>query len=361
MKLCFLAPANSVHSYRWINYFADEGHEVHWITVHSPNINISEKIHLYQLNNNYFQPFSYASLILQIKRLLRKIKPDIFHIHSLALYGLGAFSKFRPIIETAWGSDVLDASKRIFRKKYIQYVFSRADCITCDADHLRNFMESLGADRSKIILNYYGTDTDIFCSMQRDNNLRAELGIYDDPAVISLRNLLPVYSVETLIESVPAVLEKIPNAKFLIVGKGSQEGFLKNFAKTLDVSDSVLFLGEIDNNRLPRYLTSMDIYVSTSLSDGGLAASTKEAMACELPVIITDSGENGKWVIDGVNGFLIPVRDPKQLSEKIIYLLKDEHLRRKIGKNGRKVIQESHNYHVEMKKMEYIYEGMASL
>jgi len=100
------------------------------------------------------------------------------------------------------------------------------------------------------------------------------------------------------------------------------------------------------------------VYVSTSLSDAGLAASTAEAMACELPVIITDFGANAEWIQDGKNGFLVPMKNSKSLADKIIVLLKDKNLREKFGKKGRQLIKERLDYDTEMSKMERIYEEL---
>ena len=108
----------------------------------------------------------------------------------------------------------------------------------------------------------------------------------------------------------------------------------------------------IPHDELPRYLTSANIFVSTALSDAGLAASTVEAMDCGLPVVITDSGDNRKWVEDGVNGFIIPLKDPKTLAEKIIYLLKNPDVGKEFGMRNRKIIEERNDYYKEMKKME---------
>jgi glycosyltransferase involved in cell wall biosynthesis len=120
----------------------------------------------------------------------------------------------------------------------------------------------------------------------------------------------------------------------------------------------VKFIGFIQNDKLPEYLNSMDVYVSTSLSDAGIAASTAEAMACGLPVIVTDVADNRVWVEDGVNGFVIPVKDPKLLAERVIHLLKNEDIRRRFGNISRKVIEERNNYYKEMAKMEEIYKKL---
>jgi len=102
----------------------------------------------------------------------------------------------------------------------------------------------------------------------------------------------------------------------------------------------------------------MDVYVSTSLSEAEIVASTAEAMACGLPVIVTDVADNKKWIDNGVNGFVVPVKDPKSLAEKIIYLLQDEDIRKQFGKINRKIIEERNNYYTEMEKMEDIYKKL---
>jgi len=176
--------------------------------------------------------------------------------------------------------------------------------------------------------------------------------------VISLRNLDPIYDVESLIRSVPWVLKEVPESKFLIAGKGSEEKRLRELAKSLGVSDNVKFVGFIPNKELPAYLNTVDVCVSTSLSDAGIAASTAEAMACGLAVIVTDVADNRKWVEDGVNGFVVPIKDPKSLAEKIIYLLRNEDIRNQFGKINRKIIEERNNYYKEMEKMEEVYKEL---
>lgn len=355
MKICFLAPANSIHSHRWIQYFAGRGHDVHWVTLHPSCFDMQQEINLYQIKRCSLLPLNCFDMISQIKKLLRKINPDILHIHSLGAYGLGAFGGFRPFVATAWGSDILNAMNVFLKKKYVQYILREAACIVCDGYHMHEAIVNLGADPKKINLNFFGTDTSKFCPAPKDKILRDRLKIFDYPTIISTRNLYPVYNLETLIKSVPLVLKEIPNAKFLIVGMGPEKNLLKELAESLDVSRSISFLGEVRNSELPNYLTSSDIYVSTALSDGGISASIKEAMACELPVIITDSCDNRKWIIDGENGFIFPAKESVKLAEKIIFLIKNKQIRDKFGGLGRKIIQEKHDYYTEMKKMENVY------
>jgi glycosyltransferase involved in cell wall biosynthesis len=307
-------------------------------------------------------PLKMAS-IYRIKLLIKRTKPDILHAHYAINYGLfGALCNFRPFVITAWGSDVLiDPAARflsMIKKPIAKYALRKADLMTCDAKHMKEAMIKLGAAPEKIKVICFGIDTRKFSPGEKSEKFRMELGIHDSPTVISSRTLEPLYDIESLIRSIPLVLKEIPESKFVIAGKGSEEEGLRELAKSLGISDSVKFVGFIQNDKLPEYLNSMDVYVSTSLSDAGIAASTAEAMACGLPVIITDVADNRKWVENGVNGFIVPIRDPNCLAEKIIYLLKDETIRKKFGKINRKIIEERNNYYKEMEKMEDIYQEL---
>ena len=159
----------------------------------------------------------------------------------------------------------------------------------------------------------------------------------------------------SLIQAIPIVLKEVPGARFMIVGSGSQEQMLKDMTESLKVSKEVIFTGRIPFQEIPSYLASADIYVSTSLSDAGLAASTGEAMACELPVVITDDPDNRDWVTDGENGFIVPIKSPEKIAEKIIILLKNPDLCKKFGKLSRENIIKRNDYNTEMSKIEKIY------
>jgi len=362
MKLCFLANANSIHSFKWIKYFADRDHEIHWISLTKNEFGEIENVKFYLLREFSFKLLDILLNVIPVRRLIKKISPDVLHVHYAGVNGVfGVLSGFRPFILTAWGSDILIAPKSIIIRPLIKFVLKKADLITCDAEHMKNAMIKLRADSSKIRIIYFGIDTEKFRPGPKDEKLIKELGFENSSIVISLRNLEPGYDLQTLIKATPLVLKEFPRVKFIIAGKGSEEKKLKELAKNLDVLESIRFIGWISNDELLRYLRIADVYVSTSLSDAGIASSTAEAMACGLPVVITNSGENEKWIKDGQGGYLVPVKAPEVLAEKIIFLLKNKDAGRKMGMAARKTIEEKNNYYKEMEKMEKIYEKIKRL
>jgi glycosyltransferase involved in cell wall biosynthesis len=364
MRICYLANASSVHTNKWASFFISKKHEVHVISFENAQIE-GATVHVLRLPvlvKNAAYPLKIAS-VYRIQALIRIIKPDILHAHFVTNYGLfGALCNFHPFILTAWGSDILVTPDARFLSKIkrpiAKFALSKADLTTCDAEHMKAAMKRLGVSPEKISLIHFGIDTKKFSPRQKSAKLQTRLGINDSPTVVSLRNLNPLYDLESLVKSAPLVLKEIPETKFIIAGKGSEEEKLRELTKSLGIADSVKFIGFVQNVELPQYLNTMDVYVSTSLSDAGIAASTAEAMACGLPVIVTDVADNRKWVEDGVNGFVIRIKDPKSLAEKIIYLLKNEDIRKQFGKISRKIIEERNDYYKEMEKMENIYEQL---
>ena len=365
MRICYLANASSVHTHRWVKYFIEKGDDVHVISFETAQIE-GAKVHVLSLPvlvRSATFPLKIMS-IYRIRNLVNRLKPDVVHAHYVTNYGLfGALCHFNPFVITAWGSDVLNVpGSRLIAmiKKYIAtYTLKKADLITCDAQHMKEAMRKLSVPPEKVDIIYFGVDTRKFSPGEKSERLKAKLGVYGSPTVISLRNLEPIYNIESLVKSVPLVLKEIPDAKFVIAGKGSEETKLEELAKSLGVETSMRFIGFVKNDELPEYLNTMDVYVSTSLSDAGIAASTAEAMSCGLPVIVTDTADNRKWVEDGLNGCVVPPKDPQSLAEGIVCLLKNGDVRKRFGNNNREIIEERNNYYKEMEKMEDIYKKLA--
>jgi L-malate glycosyltransferase len=172
--------------------------------------------------------------------------------------------------------------------------------------------------------------------------------------VISTRNLEKVYDVETLIKSIPNVIKNEANVHFLIIGEGNQESYLKKLAENLKVQKHVTFLGKIPNTEVGKFLANSNIYVSTSLSDS-TSVSLLEAMASQLPVVVTDIEGNKEWVKNGENGFVIPKSNPELLAEKITLLNKSKGTAERFGVRSREIVEEKANYDKEMARVEEIY------
>lgn len=350
MKICFLAASNSIHSHQWINFFSNLGHKIIWISLVPATIKVSDNIEYYEFTSGIF------SSIFKVRKLIAKLNPDIVHIHYLGYYGLlGLFSGAKCIVSTPWGSDIIEGKKSFLKRQILLRILNKTKLIICDAYHMRDELKKLNVPQNKINIIYFGVDTKKFVRKDRNLEILNKFNISNEITIISLRSFEPVYDIKTLILAAKIILKQIPDVHFLLVGRGTLEKELKELVHSLSVDNSVHFTGFIDKQLLPSLLSSSDIYVSTSLSDAGLASSTGEAMSCETPVVISDSAENDQWINNKVNGFLFSTKNSEQLAEILINLIKNEPLRKKVGKEGRNIIIKKYDYENEMNKVNDLY------
>lgn len=297
---------------------------------------------------------------------MKEIKPDIVQAQFIGVPGyLGAASGFHPLVLIARGSDILIMPKQNPMYRFLtKQALKRADCIICVSSALKEEVIRLGALKNKVEIAPAGVDTEEFSPGLRNEMLLRMLEIDDSPVVISTRSLKPIYDVETLIKAIPLILAEIPQAKFVVAGTGEQEDYLKELARDLGVANNTKFIGWVPRTEVPKYLSSADIYVSTSLSDG-TSNSLLEAMACGLAPVVTDIPANRPWIKDEENGFLFPTRGYERLAAKIIYLLKNQEARGHFGRRSRDMVRGEAEEETQMRKLERIYyelvEGNSSL
>lgn len=360
MKLCYIADAGSIHTQRWVNFFARQGHEVHLISFRFGE-GYTGGVRQYRLRTAFAQFWAVSRYLnwlfwfIQILRFVNRIKPDVIDAHYITAYGyLAIASGFHPVVLTTYGSDVLIAPKRNPYRLLTKFTLKKADVVICDSAMMQSELLQLGANPSKIRIIYKGIDTQKF-NPQCGQGFKDGPDIREGARVISTRNLRPVYNVEMLIRAVPRVLEREPQTRFMIIGEGEQREALENLAVSLGVSVNVSFVGWVHHDMLPDYLASSDVYVSTSLSDS-TSLSLQEAMACEVAPVVTDLPGNREWITEGENGFLVPVGDVPLLADRIVYLIRNKKIREKIGQANRKIITVRAEYEEEMSRVEKIYQ-----
>jgi hypothetical protein len=136
MKICYIADGSSIHTQRWLNYFAGKGHEVHLIYWKvPPGYDKSICIHFLKRFAPQIWPvtryISFLQWIFEIRKIIKEIKPDILDGHFIIDNCLlAALSGFHPFIVTGWGSDVLIFPQRNFIwRMVVRFVLKRADKI----------------------------------------------------------------------------------------------------------------------------------------------------------------------------------------------------------------------------------------
>ncbi len=362
MRICYLANAGSIHTFRWISYFTRKGHKVSLVSLSPPqfdykNIELKVVKKIRKAPGIISQLVNFIPLFFQLRKIIKNGQFDVFHALASGEGWLASLAGCRPLVLTIADPAILpDSAKPFYYNILNSCALKKADLITTDGENTRRAMIRLGANHNIIRIIRFGVDVEKF-RPGKNEELKQRLFGERAKIIISTKPLRQECSIDTLIKAAPLILQEIPMAKFLIVGGGEEQENLMQLAKTLGISKAVHFTGLLKSEELPLYLQSADVYVGTSLVESGIAASTAEAMACQLPLVVSDSGDNALLIKDGENGFIFPPKNSKTLAEKFIILLKDEKLREKFAKANRKEIEEKNNYFREMEKMEKIYQS----
>lgn len=272
------------------------------------------------------------SFLLRLR--LREIEYDILIGCGGLLYGFyTAVAHASPFILLIWGSDVLVAPRFLPYRFMSKYSLKKARAVVVDSEVQEKACIRLGCDPRKIVkFPWVDLETISRCTQDTLGDNRNGLATHprmlwnpEDPVIISTRHHEPVYNLECLISAIPRVVKEVPNARFLILGKGSLTKKLKTMVSTFGMDANVRFVGQVPFDDIPKFLKMADVYVSTSLSDG-TSASLIEAMACMVPVTVTDIAGNREWITDNKSGLLFPTRDSQVLAGDILRLLKDDKL-----------------------------------
>jgi glycosyltransferase involved in cell wall biosynthesis len=214
----------------------------------------------------------------------------------------------------------------------------------------------------KIRVIHNGVDISKFKPATDKRKVKSELGFNpDDIAIVSVGRLYARKGLFTLIESMPAVVKRFPNAKFIISGKGQSDEMHKLlvYAEKLSVKDNIIFTGYYPDKKLPKLYQAADIFAFSTFYEHHPFA-VLEALATGLPVVTTTVGGIPETIESGKNGFLVEPFNPKTFGEKILYLLEHPAFAKDMGAQARKTIMENYDWRIVVKDAIKVYDQALS-
>ena len=223
IRIAYLADGSSVHTKRFLGYFAERGYNVHLITYTPSEM---KNVHVHKVVTSRIK---IPVRIIQSIILIRKIKPDILHAFYLTNNGVtGVLSSFHPLILTPLGSDITTDPERsrIFRT-LVKLSLKRADVVHAADNLTKSRLIELGCAPERIFVQQFGVDTHRFSPTACSQSLRRRLASDETFLVLCGRSWRPQYSVDVFIRAMPLVLKKVPNVKFVLLGGGPLEKKLR--------------------------------------------------------------------------------------------------------------------------------------
>ncbi|MEM7154743.1 MAG: glycosyltransferase family 4 protein [Myxococcota bacterium] len=259
------------------------------------------------------------------------------------------------IFAAAHGRELLFAplSKlRAAQRKYDRLrerMLRRANRVFPVSHYTAGLVEQLGVSPERITVVGNGTDPQRFVPMDV-SALRSERGLADRRVVMTVGRLDPRKGIDTVIMALPAVIERVPEAIYLIVGRGPDRARLEALVQEHGVADHVRFEEHVPEDQLVATFNLCDVFVTASRHEPpnveGFGIVFLEANACGKPVIGARSGGIPDAVVEGETGLLVEPGSPEQLAEALCDLLGDPARCEALGAAGRARVEGSFTWDV---------------
>ena len=331
---------------------AKKGHHVHFITYKQPfrldNFHPNVSYHEVSFENYalFENPPYETALSSRIVDVVKHEKLDILHVHYAIPHASAAYMAqqilkadgiFIPFITTLHGTDITLVGKDHSFLPVVNFSINNSNGISAVSESLKvDTLSNFQIQKEiKVIPNFI--DFERFSKKER-NHFRKLVANDDEKILIHISNFRKVKRVEDVARMFELVLKKIP-AKLLMVGDGPERHKAEELTRSLGVCAHVKFIGK--QEAVEDLLSISDLFVLPSQTESfGLAA--LEAMACEVPVISSNSGGIPEINIQGKTGFLSPVGDYEDMAKNAIYILENEERMLQFKKNAFEKAQEFH-------------------
>jgi glycosyltransferase involved in cell wall biosynthesis len=264
------------------------------------------------------------SLIGAIRTHLKQNKIDIIHCHQYTpwVYGtLAAAGTKTRVIFTEHGRFYPDSSS--WKRKLVNPVLAHfTDHITAISKATKQALidfEFINPARIEVV---YNGIQPLEANAEKTKALKKELSIADGTNVLgTIARLDPIKNHKMMFEAFKLVLEKHSNTVLILVGDGEERQNLEALAKTLTITDKVIFTGYIDKPQA--YLNCMDIFLLSSLSEG-TSMTLLEAMSLSKPCVVTDAGGNAEIIRHNENGLVTENNNTVAFSDAIATVLDNQ-------------------------------------
>ena len=350
-----------------------KGHEVNIFTTSIDSKDAVEKyenmsIHRYGTN---FRIES-GNISFHLFRKPLKYQVDVVHAHySVPIGALAALryvkKKKTPFIVTYhgdaqenYGGFIRMMSVSFYNKYLLDKVLSYADVIISPSEFYINESRFLGKYRNKIVVIPNGINIEDFDIPYSKEQCREKLALpIEKDIILFVGNLIQYKGPDVLVKAMRIIAKEVPDTELIFVGSGRMREELEMLSKNLRIEKSVKFTGFVEENLKPLYYRAADVFcLPSTMSTESFGIVNLEAMACSVPIVASRIGGIPDVVKDGENGLLVPPMDSKALADAIIYLLENEDIRERMGKNGRKKV-EDYSWSKVAEETEKVYEDVS--
>lgn len=315
---------------------AKKGHQVHFITYTQPaRLDFfNENIFYHEVNIASYPLFQYppyeSALAGKMVDVVKYEKLDLLHVHYAIPHATSAFLAKQilkchginiPVITTLHGTDITIVGKDASLAPVVTFSINESDGVTTVSEDLRKDTYEAFEIRKEIEVIPNFVDLERFKKQPKEHFKRI-ICPNDEKLLVHTSNFRKVKRIEDIIQVFAKLKKQIPS-KLLLVGDGPERGPMEQLSRDMNLGEDVRFVGKLD--AIEEVLSVADLFLMPSEKESfGLAA--LEAMACEVPVISSNTGGLPELNVQGITGFLSNVGDVDDMVKNAMYILQDENL-----------------------------------
>jgi glycosyltransferase involved in cell wall biosynthesis len=271
----------------------------------------------------------------RLARVVQRLRPDVIHAHDPHGVAMASLALSLAAASAHGHSPALVASRRVdFHLRgnsFSRWKHRQVDCFIAASEAIRRMLVADGVAEDKTVTVHEGIDVAQVAATPPVNVHEAFWLPHGAPVVGNVAALVPHKGQRHLIEAARLVVQRVPDARFIILGEGELREALERLVREFHLEKHVLLPGF--RTDVIGCIKRFDIFVMSSISEG-LGTSLLDAMACARPIVATRAGGIPEIVEDRVNGLLVEPRQDEGLADAIVELLNDGGLRDRLGQAG---------------------------
>lgn len=291
-----------------------------------------------------------VELFRQVSRVLRQVKPDCvlcLQWDPCAYLLRITKASARSYYLVAHGMELMQLPKgraaRWGKAKLRRFALAGAREIFAVSNYTRERVVSLGIGPERVLVIPNGVELN-----ENEERPAPTKGTATGRILLTVSRLVPRKGHDTVLRSLPRVLEQIPDLTYRIVGEGPERERLEGLTRELQIESRVEFYGKVSERDKEKLLTDCEVFVlpcrETETDFEGFGISLLEAMSHRKPVIAGRSGGVPEVVSDGETGWLVDPADVEELATRIIYAFENESEASWLALNAFQRVQEEFNW-----------------
>jgi glycosyltransferase involved in cell wall biosynthesis len=365
IKVLFLASANYPQLKKWLDL--DKSKFRSMLVSTSEILDSFKNIDFQYVDSKLSKYFSYIKLLLKIRIIIKKFKPDIIISHYVKSYGIIAFlSRFHPHISVIYGSDIYNVSKIL--KPIIRLSLQSADKIHISSNSTLDFLKSeYYLNQRKIYIFHWGIDEQVFNQNSNKesfplSNITKEFNLArTSKYIISPRSIRPLYNHELILRSFAKINKKYPKYKLIFLYYFSEKyksyyDLLKKLSRKLNLKNQVIWIDRLLNKKeMADVLSISEVLINLSTHDL-LASTLLEGIACECFPIVSNLKPYYEVISHKKTGFILKNDSIRNIFNAFKFYIKNKN-------NISKFLKQNSNYvreHYKAKSFKQKVERMIS-